>query len=137
MGRWLHFHKTTLTGQHYLFTSTIIFTSFYGHKMELKCDFHNQSLDPDRKIRKATKTPTTVTNPKDTVGRGPVSPIFCKRPLPVVTSMVIAAAKLSIAIRPNHISKLLPPSELCSQRTPTETPLHSCFLGRVACKMKI
>ena len=61
----------------------------------------------------------------------------CKTPFPVVISIVIAATKLSIAIRPNHISKMLFPSVLCSQRTPTKTPLCSSILGQVACKMKI
>ena len=61
----------------------------------------------------------------------------CKTPFPVVISIVIVATKLSIAIRPNHISKLLFPLVLCSQWTPTKTPLCSDILGQVACKMKI
>jgi hypothetical protein len=80
---------------------------------------NRQPRDPDWKMMKATKTPTTPVSASATVGSGAVRPAFSSTPLPVLSSTATAPTKPSIAPRLSHTSSPPPPPPLapCSHLT--------------------
>ena len=81
-----------------------------------------QFLEEDWKMKTAVRTPTNAVTAKATVGNGLATPKFSRSPLPVAISTEMATAKPTIAPRPSHMSKPLPPSVLCSLLTETDAP---------------
>lgn len=121
-------HKHLLNVRECITNYSFRIQSSYDKKLKQEAKSH-QLLGADWKMKIAVKTPTNAVTAKATVGKGVVSPKFSRSPLPVAISTLIAAAKPTIANRPSHTSKPLPPLALCSHLMETNDLLLSVMFG--------